>query len=149
MYVKDIMTKDVHTVTPDTTAEDAANLMVKHNIGGLPVLERDGKIVGIITESDFLGKRVDVPRAITSLHELLGQWVHHTSLEEILDHAKGLPVADVMSTDLRLVHPDTSLTALVKKMVDGDLNRVLVCDQNKLVGIVARRDIMRAFSKLN
>ena len=116
MLVKEIMTKDVITVSPDTSVEAAANLMVKHGIGGLPVVDKQQKLIGIITESDFLGKRVDIPHGISSLHELLGDWMFETSLEEILTNARKRPVSEVMSTDLRLVHPETAPAGVTPRL---------------------------------
>ncbi|SMF74702.1 CBS domain-containing protein [Pseudobacteriovorax antillogorgiicola] len=147
MKTSDVMTKDVITIDSQETVETAAKTMLKHNIGGLPVLEK-GKIVGIITESDFIGKRVEVPHAIGSMPELLGHWFEGVSVESVLQDARKLQVREVMTKNLVFVGPETPLTQTVKTMMQRDLTRLPVLQDGKLVGLVARRDVLGAFDKL-
>ena len=147
MQVQDIMNKNVITIDGNTTVEDAAKLMVKENIGCLPVM-MDGSLSGIITESDFIGKRVEVPHGIGSLPELLGEWFEGVSVESVLLEARKRPVSEVMERNLIFVNSNTSLTETVNIMMNNDVNRLPVIDGGKLSGIVSRRDVLTAFDKL-
>lgn len=148
MLVKDIMTTTVVSISAQETVEAAAELMLREKIGCLPVFENN-KIAGIITESDFIGKMVKIPHGIRSLPQLLGEWFEGVSVEEILLSARKTTVRDVMSRNLIFVNPDTTLTDAVKSMMSHSLVRLPVIDQGKVVGIVARRDILAAFAKLD
>ena len=148
MKTKDIMTRDVITISGNDTVEQAAKIMLEHRIGGLPVVE-NGRVIGMFTESDFISKRVDIPHGISSIPELLGHWFTGVSVESILSQASKKPVKEVMSDNIVFVSSSTSLTTTVKIMMDRDLNRLPVIDDGKLVGIIARRDILQAFDRLN
>ena len=82
------MTKNVISCKQDQTVADAANLMIEKNLGGLPIVDNEGNLVGVITESDFIGKKVDVPHALVSLTQLLGQTHYKGTVEEIFEKAK-------------------------------------------------------------
>ena len=147
MKTQEIMTANVITITPDKTVEDAAKLMLEKEIGGLPVVE-NGKVIGMITESDFIGKHVEVPHAVGSFKELLGQWFEGVSFEEIITDARKTKVREVMAETVVAVTPETPLTKTVQIMMNQDLNRLIVLNNGSLVGIIARRDILKAFDKV-
>ena len=147
MLTKDIMITDVITISSNETVESAAKKMLSHNIGCLPVVEGDS-IKGIITESDFIGKRVEIPHGIGSIPELLGEWFQGVSVESILTDVKDTTVDSVMSKNLIFVNPDTPLTETVNIMMNQKKNRLPVIEEGKLKGIIARRDVLGAFDFL-
>jgi tRNA nucleotidyltransferase (CCA-adding enzyme) len=113
---RDIMSFPVRTVTPDTTLEDAGNLLLKYAHSGMPVVQ-NGELVGIIS-------RRDVDKA----------------LKYGLQHA---PVKGFMSRDVVTASPDTHWEGVQKLMIQNDIGRVPVVENGKLAGIVSRSDVLR------
>ncbi len=127
MQVVDLMTTDVITVSRDTGIRDAARLMFRNRVSGLPVTSSDGTLCGIITEADFL--RLEVER--------------HEGTEEI-----GETVGDVMSTGVVTTEPETELYDAAKAMTFQDINRLPVVDaDDRLLGIISRADIVSIFTR--
>jgi CBS domain-containing protein len=116
---KDIMTTKVVTVKPSTSIEDAARLLVRRKISGVPVVDEKDKtkVVGILTEADLLA----APSGAKT-------------------------VADVMKKRVVSVSPDTSVDEIAEILVKKKIKRVPVIDAGKLVGIVSRIDVLRAIS---
>ena len=128
MQVVDLMTTDVITVTPRTPIKDAARLMFRHRVSGLPVIEEDGRICGIITEADFL--RLEVSRVDDE------------------DIATVETVGDVMSSGVVTVEPDTDLASAARMMVVQDIKRLPVVDEeDQLLGIISRLDVVAVFTR--
>lgn len=148
MKASEFMTKDVFSLTTDKTVQDAATLMLEHNISVIPVVDSAKNLVGIITESDFIGKDAHIPHALASIKRLLGQIFYHEGVEEIFMRAKNMVLENVMSRYPKTVSPDQSLNDVVDMMGKYNLKRVPVAQQGKLVGIITRHDILRAFMKL-
>ena len=123
---EDCMAKDLVTVHPETDAYDAIGLLLKHEISGMPVVDNDGKLVGILSESDCLETLVD-----SQYHEL------PTAL-----------VQDLMSTELVTVGPHTDILEIAGMFLHQKLRRLPVVDEDELVGQVSRWDVLRAIQKM-
>jgi len=128
MRVVDLMTTDVIRVSPDTRIKEAARLMFRHRVSGLPVVDADGRLSGIITEADFL--RMEVAR-------------------NEADEPKPVEtVGEVMSSGVVTVASDAEITEAAKIMVIQDVKRLPVVDSdNKMLGIIARLDIVAVFTR--
>jgi CBS domain-containing protein len=141
----DIMTRDPITVAPDVPVTDAAHLMVEKRVGGLPVLDADGALVGLVTEGDLIMQDVKV-HFPTYLH-LLGGFIFYPGstdrFESELKKAVGATVADVMTSEPLTVSPDATVEDVATLLVDRDLGRVPVMEGERLVGIVSKSDIVR------
>jgi CBS domain-containing protein len=141
----DIMTRDPITVTPDASVTDAAHIMAEKRIGGLPVVDGSGALVGLVTEGDLIMQDVKV-HFPTYLH-LLGGFIFYPGstdrFESELKKAVGATVADVMTSDPLTVAPDASVEDVATLLVDRDLSRAPVLDGGRLVGIVSKSDIVR------
>lgn len=145
--VRDLMTSDVVCVTPQTRMGEAAHLLVSRRISGLPVVDADAQLVGIVTEADFLGA-LGVPARQPP------QNVWHT-LESLFRHMAERPpgpqgpegrVADHMTHEVVTIGPDQDLQQLLDLMKQHRVKRVLVCDsQRRVLGIVTRSDLVKAF----
>ena len=146
MLVKDIMTKNVISSNPWLTVEDAALSMLDNNIGGLPIIDKERNLVGIITESDFIGKKINVPHAMVSLTKLLGQTHYKADIEEVFARAKGFKIDKVMTSRVHSLSPDASLTDANEAMIRNKVSRLPVVKDNKLMGIITKRDILKNFS---
>jgi CBS domain-containing protein len=102
-------------------------------------------LVGIITESDFVGKKANIPHALASIKRLLGQNFYFDDIETLFAKAKKSPIEEVMTRHPKTVSPDFSLTDVVNMMIRHNLKRIPVIQDKKLVGIITRQDIMKAF----
>lgn len=128
MQVLDLMTTEVFKVSPATPIKEAAQLMFRHRVSGLPVVEEDGTLVGIITEADFL--RLEVAR---------GEADDPIPVEE---------VAEIMTRGVVTIAPEVGLAEAAKIMVVQDVKRLpVVDDQERLLGIISRLDIVAVFTR--
>jgi len=145
MLVDDVMTHDVVTVRPGTLIASAVALMVDGRISGLPVVDDDGDLVGIVTEGDLL-RRVELGTARHRpvwLSFLRG--LHREAVEYVQAHT--LRVADVMTPRPATVTPDATLDEVVTLMELRRVRRLPVVQMGRLVGIVSRGDLLRALGQ--
>ena len=146
MLAKDFMTKEVITANEDTTVKEAAEIMYKNNISCLPVINESNKLVGLITESDFVGKSIDVPHAMASIKKILGETFYNQDIESVYAKSKKHTLKEVMSKNLHTVSPDHTLSEVVNYMIEKNYKRMPVLEDGKLVGIITRKDILHAFN---
>jgi CBS domain-containing protein len=142
--VADIMQREVVTIAPDATVHELVLLLREKDLGGVPVVDRDNRLVGIVTEADLVIEDADV--RLPHYFELFGNLVYLGSqkkFEERLKKMVGNAVAEVMTTDVFTVGPDDPVGRAANIMVDEKVNRVPVVGRDgRLVGIVARHDII-------
>ena len=144
MLVKDVMTTDVITVSIGDSVETCAKLLQEHNISGLPVLDEAGRVAGVVTEGDLIRRasRVKAPGYL----EILGGLIYLGSPKkfvEELQRAMSLEAGQLMSKSVVFVSPEDTVEKAATLMVEKRISRLPVVDeQQKLIGIVSRRDIM-------
>ncbi len=150
MEIKDIMTTDVVTVSITDSVEQCAKLLQENDISGIPVLDDSGRVAGIVTEGDLIRRasRIKAPGYL----EILGGLIYLGSPKkfvEELQRAMSLEAGQLMSKDVISVKPGDSIEEAATLMVEKGINRLpVIDDEEKLVGIVSRRDIMgRLYSK--
>ena len=142
--VRNIMTRDVVTVTPDTDINTAAAILLEKDYNGLPVLDDQGKLVGVLCQSDLVVQQREFP--LPSFFTLLGGFVALTSLEKLqraVDKMAATKVSQAMTPDPVSVTPDTPVNKVADLMVDKKFHTVPVLENNKLVGVVGKKDILR------
>ena len=148
--VRDVMSTPVVTLRPDDTVEHAADVLAEKNVGSLPVVDDEGKLVGILRDDDLIASeaRVHVPTFINFLGlgmAFPGEMKH---LERELKKIAGATVRDVMQAEPPTVIPDATLEDVATIMHDLGVNSVpVVGPDNKVVGIVARADIVRFIAR--
>ncbi len=121
------MTTDVITVSTETGIRDAARLMFRNRVSGLPVTSPDGALIGIITEADFLRLEVERQEGATDLGETVGE---------------------VMSAGVVTTGPETEVYDAAKMMTFQDIKRLpVVDDDSRLLGIISRADIVSVFTR--
>jgi CBS domain-containing protein len=136
------MTRKVLSVSPDETVEHAANLMLRHGISGLFVVDAKGTLVGVVTEGDLL-RRDEIG---TERHRPWWLRVLVSPGKQALDftRAHGRKVSDIMTPEVICVGTDTPLEDVVETMERQRIKRVAVTENGHMVGVVARSDLLRA-----
>lgn len=143
MKAKDAMTSPVVSVLPDTSLAEVAQLMLRKGIGSVLVVDKKGRLMGIVTESDFLKER-GVPFSTFRAPMLLGRFLGSDGLEAILAEARSTRVEEIMSSPVHAVGPEEPLFRVLELMLAYDINHVPVVDgEGKPMGIVTRFDLLR------
>lgn len=147
MLAKDIMTKPVHTVDENSSLETAAQTMLLSHIGCLPVTNRLGQLVGIVTDSDFNEKERGVPFAVYRHPQWFEQWVTKTGVDKMYAEAEVRIVKEIMSTAVSTVLATDTLERVVDRMLKTGHRRLPVMSEGTLVGIVSRHDLLKLMVK--
>ena len=146
MRAHQIMTRSVISVKPDTTIVDAANLMLQRHVSGLPVVDDDGKLVGVVSEGDFLR------RSEIGTQRKRGRWLKFilgpgkSASDFVQSH--GRRVSEVMTTSPVTITEDTAVAEIVDLMERNHVKRLPVVRGDKVVGIVSRANLLQAVSGL-
>jgi CBS domain-containing protein len=119
MIARDIMTCSVYTILPEASVQEVAQFLERNHISGAPVLNHDGKLIGVVTQADVIGK-VD---------------------------REGLHVADIMSCEICTVDEETGIDEIARLLTEHRIKRVPVLHEEKLVGLVGRTDIIHAVAQ--
>lgn len=146
MKARDVMTRKVISVTPDATVLQAAQLMLRHRISGLPVVDKAGKLVGVLSEGDFLRRRE------TGTERHRAGWLEFLmgpgKVAADYVHSHGSRVSEVMTADVKTATEDTPLEDIVQLMEKQRIKRVPVMRGDKVVGIMTRSNLMHAMVSL-
>lgn len=138
MRARDVMSTSLVTVSPDTTAKEAAELLVTNGITTLPVVDADGTLVGIVTDVDLIRDRIGVdPRSLVH-----ADWPVHQANGPVPP-----TVAATMTTEVIVRGPNTDAAQLARDMLDYYLRAIPIVDGDKLVGIVTRHDLLRTVAR--
>lgn len=143
LTVRDVMTTPVFSVTPETPLKDVAYLLVEHRISGVPVVDAAGAVLGVVSEADFLLKEggQEVARR-RWFGRILGE-SHDTATRQAKVGA--ITAGEAMTSPAATIEADRSTMSAATLMVDRAVNRLPVVENGKLVGIVSRADLVRAF----
>ena len=138
MQAKDIMTTDVVSISPAAGIRHAVAVMMQGKISGLPVVDDEGRVCGMLTEGDLLLRREIRPqpnqvRASGVLSEL--------DLQRYIS-SHGWSVRDVMSPDVIVARPDSEVSDIAESLQAHRIKRLPIVEDGRLVGIVSRRDIL-------
>jgi CBS domain-containing protein len=146
MRAHQIMTRFVVTVTPETTILKAANIMLQLQVSALPVLDSAGKLVGIISEGDF------IRRSEIGTQRKRGRWLRFLlgpgPAATDFVHEHGRKVSEVMTPNPFTVTEDATLEEIVESMETNGVKRLPVMRGNELVGIVSRANLLQAVASL-
>jgi len=145
MKIKEIMEKEVVSLSEDTKIKDAFLKLLKMRISGLPVLDEHLKLLGMFTEKDIL--RAILPGYL----DRVGRFVYEENpkiVKKRLLEIQDLTVGELMRREVATVDEDTTLCEVARLMLTQNVRRIPVLDkEKKVVGIVAREDILREFAK--
>jgi CBS-domain-containing membrane protein len=148
---QDIMTTKVISVHPDVSIRDLARILLTNNISGVPVLDSDGSLCGIVTESDliFQNKKLKVPAVITILDSFLFL-DSPEKMEQELRKIAGATVMDIYTESVESISPDTPLDEIATLMTDKKIHTLPVLSSSgEMVGIVGKKDILRTILQVD
>ncbi len=144
MLARDIMNKNVITVQEDTSIEELARVLTENHISGAPVVNREGKLVGIVTDADLIHKETN-PRT-PGFVNILGAIIYVTGIARYREDFKKLAASktsEIMTTDVIAVDGEAEIEQVAALMVDHRVKRVPVLDDGAIVGIIGRADIVK------
>jgi len=146
MKAKDVMTSPVVSIEPDASIWQAVRIMLQRHVSGLPVIDQEGSLVGIVTEGDFLR------RAETGTQRRRPRWLEYLigpgRLADEYTRAHGRKVSEIMTADPLTITEDTPLDEIVRLMEKRQIKRLpVVCDQH-VVGIVSRANLVHALASV-
>jgi CBS domain-containing protein len=144
MRAHQIMTRSVVTVRPDATILEAANTMLQHHVSGLPVVDAAGKLVGIVSEGDF------IRRGEIGTQKKRSRWLSFLMGADATQYVRehGRKVSEVMTHDPLTIAEDATLEEIVNAMEANGIKRMPVMRDGKLVGIVSRANLLHAVASL-
>jgi CBS domain-containing protein len=148
LTVREIMTTAVITAKSDTTVRELADILAKNKISGVPVVDDNGRVLGMVSEADIILQDADLhfPYYIQFLESVIYlQSVH--KFEERFRKQIGSKVSEIMTEEVVSVMPEQTVREVATLMADRNVNRLPVTENGRLVGIVTRGDIVRAIAQ--
>ena len=145
MKVRDVMTVPVVTVHRDTTFRELVHQLLAHDISGLPVVDDDQRVIGIVTEADLVSKEAYGYRRRRPLGLLADFLAGHDP--QWVRKASGRTAGDLMTTAPATAAPDEAVTTAARRMLEGGHKRLPVVVDGRVVGIVTRHDLLRPFQR--
>lgn len=144
MKAKEIMTTDVITVRPDTTVKDLAKLFAERRISSVPVVDKEGLLVGIVSESDLIeqDKNLHIPTVVS-----IFDWVIYLEsdkrFEQELNKMTAQTAGEIMSEEVLAVGPEAPVSEVADIMTNKRVQAVPVVEGRRVVGIIGRIDLVR------
>lgn len=146
MNVSDVMTRGAISVSPQTPLRDVARLLTDQRISGVPVVDADGRCVGVVSEADLLAKQLSRPLS----RRLPLEWLLGESHDpEELRRRAATTAAEAMTSPAVTIADDRPLREAAALMVDRGINRLPVVADGRLVGMLSRADLVRAYLRLD
>ena len=141
---KDIMTREIITVSPETEIVNAAKILLEKRINGLPVIDAFDRLVGLLCQSDLVAQQMSIP--IPSVFTLLDGYIPLTIIKRIdkeVEKIAALTVKQAMTPNPISVVPETDIEEVAKLMVDKKYHTLPVMEGEKIVGIVGKEDVLK------
>ncbi len=142
--VRDIMTRQVITLSPDADIVSAAKTLLDNRINGAPVVDSGGRLLGILCQSDLIAQQKKLP--IPSLFTLLDSVIQLRTPQQIEKQVRkivAIKVSEAMTADPVTVRPDTDIETAAALMVDKKFHTLPVVEGSRLVGVLGKEDVLR------
>jgi CBS domain-containing protein len=142
--VRDIMTRQVITLSPDMDIVSATQTLLHNRINGAPVVDSNGRLLGILCQSDLIAQQKKLP--IPSLFTLLDSVIQLRTPQQIEKQVRkivAIKVSEAMTSNPVTVRPDTEIETAAALMVDKKFHTLPVVEESRLVGIIGKEDILR------
>jgi len=148
LTAKDIMTKDVISVTPDTSVEKLSSILVQNEISGVPVLDDAGGLYGMVTENDLISqnKRLHIPTVVSFLDAAI-YLESSKKFEQEVKRLTATKVKDICSRKVLSITEDTTLVDIATIMSEKKVHLLPVVRGNRVVGIIGKRDMVKAVAQ--
>lgn len=148
LTAKDIMTRDVVTVKPETSIEELASLLVKNQISGVPVVDEAGDLYGIVTENDLISqnKRLHIPTVVSFLDAAI-YLESSKKFEQEVKRITATKAGDICARKVLTIAEDTTLVDIATIMDEKKTHLLPVVKNGKMVGIVGKRDVVKAVAR--
>jgi CBS domain-containing protein len=141
---KDIMEKNIITLSPDTEISKAVEILLKNHINGVPVVDANGELMGILCQSDLIFQQKDIPiPPIFAILDSVFPLSSSKSLEDQFQKMVATKVVHAMVKKVTTVTPDTSVSELAGLMVEKHFHTLPVMEGTKLVGIIGKEDVLK------
>jgi CBS domain-containing protein len=146
LKAKDIMTKEVITVKPETTIEELARLLMTQHISGAPVVDDRGKIVGIVTENDLISKnsRLHIPTILRLFDAYIP--LGTSKMESDIRKMAASTVGDICTKEIITVDEEASVEYIATIMTEKRIHVLPVVREGKLVGIIGKKDLIKGIA---
>jgi len=147
LKAKDIMTRKLVTFSEETPVTEAAKVLAAKKIGGAPVVDSSGAVVGVVSESDLIIQ--DVKLHFPHFINLLDSYIFLGSLkrfETLLKKAVAAKVKDLMTTEVISVTPEATIEDVATLLTEKQISRVLVMSEGRLLGIITKGDIVKSLA---
>lgn len=141
--VKDLMTNEFITVQPEAPLADVVALMAANKVRSMPVTDAEGRLLGVISETDLFLKERNAPFSTQKVPTLLGRIIDQCDLDH-LDKSKQIPVEQVMCREVETATEATSLEEAAMKMMHLGITNLPVVADGKVIGVLRRIDILRS-----
>lgn len=141
MKVEAIMRRTVVTVRPEAPLRDVARVLVEHGISGVPVVDAGGAVVGVVSEADFVLREQGMPARRGTLFRLFAEDADRATLLKV----EAATAGEAMTSPAITIEPATRLREAARLMTERQVNRLPVVQDGRLVGILTRADIVRAY----
>lgn len=144
---KEIMSVEVHAVTEDTSIDELAKAFIEKGESGFPVLDAEGKLVGVVTESDLIhqNQRLHIPTAVTLLDSIIFL-ESSKKLEEEIRRMAATKVGEIMTRNPKTVAPDVPVSDVAALMAESHYYTIPVVEDDKVIGVIAKLDIVRSMA---
>jgi len=145
LHARDIMTTEVITVKRETSLKDLAKILYEKHINGVPVVDDDGALIGIICESDLIrkDKKLHIPTVVT-LFDAVFYLESPRRLKEELQRINATSVGDLYTKKVVTVRGDTPVEEIATLMTEKKIYTIPVVDGERIVGIIGKADLIRA-----
>lgn len=145
---KDIMTRDVITVKPETSIEELARILIENRISGAPVVDDKGNLIGIVTENDLISqnKRLHIP-TVFRLFDALIMLERPKKIEEEIKRLTATRVWDICTKNVITVNEDTPLQEIATIMSEKKVHLIPVMKDKKIAGIIGKADLIKAMAR--
>ena len=140
----DIMTKDVITVKYETTIEELARLLIDYKISGVPVIDDDNKLIGIVTENDLIkkNKRFHIPTIVRLFDAYF--LLDSGKVEDEIKKMVATTVGEIFTKKVLSIAEDTTLEEIATIMAEKHIHLLPVLRDNEVIGIVGKADVVRS-----
>ena len=144
LNASDIMTTDVITVTKDSSLQDLARILYENHINGVPVVDDDGRLIGIICESDLIrkNKKLHIP-TVVAIFDAIVYLERPGKFEKEVQRVNATTVEDLYTKDVITVDEKTPIDEIATLMAEKKIYTIPVMDGDRLVGIIGKADLIR------